>query len=73
MGRLRNSLRSDSPRRFLSAAQAEGAVRGLKVNTMRSLTNVGLYLGRHSRAGGNPVDFVEIQKTWILRFTQNNK
>ena len=30
MGRLRNSLRSDSPRHLPSAAQAEGAARGLK-------------------------------------------
>jgi len=34
-GRLRNSLRSDSPRRFPSAAQAEGAAKGMKVKTMR--------------------------------------
>jgi hypothetical protein len=34
-GRLRNSLRSNSPRRYPSAAQAEGAARGEKVKTMR--------------------------------------
>jgi hypothetical protein len=29
-GRLRNSLRSNSPRRFPSAAQAEGAAKGIE-------------------------------------------
>jgi hypothetical protein len=37
-GRLRNSLRSNSPRRYPSAAQAEGAAKGMKVKTIQRNT-----------------------------------